>query len=90
MLGWEFPPVISGGLGTACKGLTKALSAEGTDILFVLPRSPEIPYESDVEWIGLPGLSSGKESELQVPLGGARFGAVSQEPDGTARVFSSA
>jgi len=38
MLGWEFPPFISGGLGTACYGLTKALSDEGTDILFVLPR----------------------------------------------------
>ena len=25
MLGWEFPPFISGGLGTACYGLTKAL-----------------------------------------------------------------
>ena len=23
MLGWEFPPFISGGLGTACYGLTK-------------------------------------------------------------------
>ncbi len=38
MLGWEFPPFISGGLGTACYGLTKALSDLGTDILFVLPR----------------------------------------------------
>ena len=38
MLGWEFPPFISGGLGTACYGLTKALGGEGTDILFVLPR----------------------------------------------------
>jgi hypothetical protein len=25
MLGWEFPPYISGGLGTACYGLTKGL-----------------------------------------------------------------
>ena len=38
MLGWEFPPYISGGLGTACYGLTKALSAQGVDIIFVLPR----------------------------------------------------
>jgi len=38
MLGWEFPPFISGGLGTACYGLTKALGHLGTDILFVLPR----------------------------------------------------
>ncbi len=38
MLGWEFPPFISGGLGTACYGLTKALSGIGTDVVFVLPR----------------------------------------------------
>ena len=35
MLGWEFLRYISGGLGTACDGLTKALSHVGTDILFV-------------------------------------------------------
>jgi len=38
MLGWEFPPFISGGLGTACYGLTKALSDLGTEVLFILPR----------------------------------------------------
>ena len=38
MLGWEFPPFISGGLGTACYGLTRALSELGAEILFVLPR----------------------------------------------------
>jgi glycosyltransferase involved in cell wall biosynthesis len=38
MLGWEFPPFISGGLGTACYGLAKALSDLGTEILFVLPK----------------------------------------------------
>ena len=38
MFGWEFPPHLSGGLGTACYGLTKALASRGTEILFVLPR----------------------------------------------------
>ncbi|MCC6580736.1 MAG: glycosyltransferase [Phycisphaeraceae bacterium] len=38
MLGWEFPPYISGGLGTACYGLTKALSNLNVEVLFVLPR----------------------------------------------------
>jgi len=38
MLGWEFPPFISGGLGTACYGLAKALSDLGTEVLFILPR----------------------------------------------------
>ncbi len=38
MLGWEFPPLISGGLGTACYGLTKSLSRQQVDITFVLPK----------------------------------------------------
>src|SRR5512137_1970804 len=38
MLGWEFPPYISGGLGTACYGLTQGLSELGTKITFVLPH----------------------------------------------------
>ncbi len=38
MFGWEFPPHISGGLGTACYGMTRGLSRHGADILFVLPR----------------------------------------------------
>jgi len=39
MLGWEFPPYISGGLGTACYGLTKAMSKLGLEVTFVLPRA---------------------------------------------------
>ncbi len=45
MLGWEFPPYISGGLGTACYGLTRAMSEEGVEIIFVLPR-PTPPQDS--------------------------------------------
>jgi glycosyltransferase involved in cell wall biosynthesis len=38
MFGWEFPPQISGGLGTACYGLTTALVAEKVDVIFVVPK----------------------------------------------------
>ncbi|MCH2175467.1 MAG: glycosyltransferase [Lentisphaeria bacterium] len=38
MFGWEFPPHISGGLGTACLGLTKAMINIGEEILFVMPK----------------------------------------------------
>ncbi|HYE01680.1 MAG TPA: glycosyltransferase, partial [Phycisphaerales bacterium] len=38
MLGWEFPPFIAGGLGTACYGLTRALDQLGHEVIFVLPR----------------------------------------------------
>jgi glycosyltransferase involved in cell wall biosynthesis len=38
MLGWEYPPHIAGGLGTACEGLTAALSKQGLQIHFVVPQ----------------------------------------------------
>ena len=38
MLGWEYPPHISGGLGTACEGLTTALAPLDVDIQFVVPQ----------------------------------------------------
>lgn len=41
MFGWEFPPHISGGLGTACFGMTRALAERGTEVCFVLPRVNE-------------------------------------------------
>lgn len=39
MFGWEFPPHISGGLGTACSGLTKALLEENVGLIFVVPKA---------------------------------------------------
>jgi glycosyltransferase involved in cell wall biosynthesis len=39
MFGWEYPPHISGGLGTACYGITKSLtSLNDIQISFVVPR----------------------------------------------------
>jgi glycosyltransferase involved in cell wall biosynthesis len=39
MFGWEFPPHITGGLGTACFGLTKGLVKNGVDVVFVVPKA---------------------------------------------------
>jgi len=39
MFGWEFPPHITGGLGTACFGLTKGLAKHGVEVLFVVPKA---------------------------------------------------
>ena len=41
MFGWEFPPKSTGGLGTACFGLTKGLVNAGVQVNFVLPASDE-------------------------------------------------
>ena len=49
MLGWEFPPFITGGLGTACYGLTRAMSSRGTDITFVLPKTVGTEYTEHVK-----------------------------------------
>jgi len=39
MFGWEFPPHIAGGLGTACYGLTRGLARNGVEVIFVVPRA---------------------------------------------------
>lgn len=39
MFGWEFPPHIAGGLGTACYGMTKGLAENGVEVLFVMPSA---------------------------------------------------
>ncbi len=49
MLGWEFPPFISGGLGTACYGLTKAMDQLGIKITFVLPKMVQGKYATHVK-----------------------------------------
>lgn len=38
MFGWEFPPHISGGLGTACYGMTRGLAYHGVKIHFIVPK----------------------------------------------------
>ncbi len=39
MLGWEFPPHITGGLATACAGLCEGLHRHGVEVTFVIPRA---------------------------------------------------
>jgi glycosyltransferase involved in cell wall biosynthesis len=58
MLGWEFPPFITGGLGTACHGLTKALDTLGTEVTFVLPKGIGGEHASHVELV-VPGGDAG-------------------------------
>lgn len=53
MFGWEFPPHISGGLGTACFGLTRGMSAiPGLDILFVVPKAYGDEDQSRIRLMG--------------------------------------
>ncbi|HAQ18972.1 MAG TPA: 4-alpha-glucanotransferase [Prolixibacteraceae bacterium] len=53
MFGWEFPPHISGGLGTACYGMTKALSGfKNVEVIFVVPRKFGDEDESNLTLLG--------------------------------------
>jgi len=61
MLGWEFPPYISGGLGTACYGLTKSMDQLGVEVVFVLPKIVEGQYASHVKLLS-PGSLTGRLS----------------------------
>ncbi|HZK06624.1 MAG TPA: glycosyltransferase family 4 protein [Bacteroidales bacterium] len=52
MFGWEFPPHITGGLGTACYGLTQSLAGEGAEIIFVAPKAYGDEDQSAVRLMG--------------------------------------
>lgn len=51
MFGWEFPPHIAGGLGTACYGMTKGLAYNDVEVLFVMPSASGDEDQSSVKII---------------------------------------
>src|SRR5450432_2159181 len=55
-LGWEFPPIINGGLGVACYGLSKSLAAL-TDLTLILPKTEAGASLPNGTIIGLTGLN---------------------------------
>ena len=53
MFGWEFPPHISGGLGTASFGLTKVMTTlDGLEVIFVVPKAWGDEDQSMVRLVG--------------------------------------
>lgn len=70
MFGWEFPPFNTGGLGTACYGLTKGLANNGIDVTFVLPHMPEQAKSEFVKLISAGNLSKIKLRGLKTKLAG--------------------
>ena len=53
MFGWEFPPHISGGLGTACYGLTKGLAKLNQfGVIFIVPKVFGDEDQSVIQLIG--------------------------------------
>ncbi len=62
MFGWEFPPHIAGGLGTACYGLTRGLAKLGTQVIFVVPKAYG---DEDQRFLRIQNAS-----DVEVPYGG--------------------
>ncbi len=61
MLGWEYPPVVAGGLGPAFYGLSQAL-AKKVDLLVVVPRSSANLKADGIELIGLNNLEISQQT----------------------------
>ncbi|MBU4486070.1 MAG: glycosyltransferase family 4 protein [Candidatus Delongbacteria bacterium] len=68
MFTWEFPPLISGGLGTACYGIVKGLLKQGVEVDLVLPTREEVYFpmrkETDVDDLPIKFISPQKEIEF--------------------------
>ncbi len=63
MFGWEFPPHISGGLGTACYGLTKGLAGfKDVDVTFVVPKAYGDEDQSSMQLIGANNVSISRKT----------------------------
>lgn len=73
MLGWEFPPFISGGLGTACYGLTRAMDRLGIKIVFVLPKSSAGCQLGNVKFLNGTGY---QESKIRGAFRNVKFRAI--------------
>ncbi len=88
MLGWEFPPFISGGLGTACYGLTSAMDQLGLEVTFVLPKMVEDKYTTHVKLLS-PGSRQSAFSLKFGELKNVKFHAISSplQPYSTADIY---
>jgi len=67
MLGWEYPPHISGGLGTACEGLTRALASRGIEIDFLVPRLYGEENAPHMHLLGAAGAGPPPPAPVEVP-----------------------
>jgi hypothetical protein len=63
MFGWEFPPMNTGGLGTACYGITKGLAQNGVSITLVLPQAPG---ESEASGLGFLKIRNANVTNLKI------------------------
>ena len=52
MIGWEYPPRITGGLAVACEGIASSLGRRGNSVRFLVPRMHgDEPVHENVELV---------------------------------------
>jgi glycogen synthase len=73
-LGWEFPPLINGGLGVACLGLSRSLAKE-VDLTVVVPKSTP---DADFPTFRLRGLNQVDEGEINTAEKHYRYESFAQ------------
>jgi len=74
MFGWEFPPNISGGLGTACYGIVSGLSAcRDVHVTFVIPKAYGNEQSENVQLISAENIPVGSEIFRTLSSGAISF-----------------
>jgi glycogen synthase len=65
MFGWEFPPNISGGLGTACYGIVRGLSScNDVHVTFVVPKTFGNEESADVQLVSAENIRVGSATYI--------------------------
>lgn len=75
MLGWEFPPIVNGGLGVACLGLSKAL-AKKTELTMILPKADPNFIVENMDLIGLNNVDVEKLKKVRTSKKYKEFASV--------------
>jgi glycogen synthase len=65
MLGWEFPPIINGGLGVACHDLSSAMS-ELANITMIIPKSSPDFKMKNMNLIGINNINPGSLGNINL------------------------
>ncbi|MFR4416587.1 MAG: glycogen/starch synthase [Akkermansia sp.] len=79
-LGWEFPPLVNGGLGIACLGLSKAL-AKKVDLRVIVPKADPSVLFDGFQLTGLNNVSYREVEQVDRKYSYDSFALVEHAPD---------
>ncbi|WP_302592988.1 glycosyltransferase, partial [uncultured Akkermansia sp.] len=78
-LGWEFPPLVNGGLGIACLGLSKAL-AKKVDLRVIVPKADPSVHTDGFQLTGLNNVSFREVEQVDRKYSYESFAMVEHAP----------